>query len=173
MILREIKDKLCKRCKLKERNFNNVYQFELPWPNMATNLKTQSSSQVNDEFNIGDLYKLIELNKLKFNISDYSISQNTLDNVFINFVKEQTQKKLQMTNMQQNESINSSPKSPKPTQFPLNDSDCLLLDADSSDLIDLSPRSSSTNRMHHLNMNVESSHLENEKVSLYDKTFVL
>jgi hypothetical protein len=39
------------------------------------------------------VYRLIELNKLRFNLADYSLSQNTLDNVFVNFVKEQTANK--------------------------------------------------------------------------------
>ena len=81
-ILNELRGTISVKCKLKERNFNNVYQFELPCPS------------VSDPFSIGDIYRLIELNKLRFSIVDYSLSQNTLDNVFINFVKEQTSKKL-------------------------------------------------------------------------------
>ncbi|RMZ97609.1 ATP-binding cassette sub-family A member 2 isoform X3, partial [Brachionus plicatilis] len=80
MIMNELKKSIDPYCKLKERNFNNVYQFELRTP--------QSES-----YDIGDIYRLIELNKLKFNICDYSLSQNTLDNVFVNFVREQTSKK--------------------------------------------------------------------------------
>lgn len=95
-ILAELKLKISSKCKLKERNFNNVYQFELPCPGP------------NDSFNIGDIYKLIELNKLRFSIVDYSLSQNTLDNVFINFVKEQTNKKLQKDENSQNNGGNSS-----------------------------------------------------------------
>nr|UOU03311.1 ATP-binding cassette subfamily A2 [Brachionus rubens] len=80
MILNELRKKIDPECKLKERNFNNVYQFELRTPVFDSN----------ESFDIGDIYRLIELNKLRFNICDYSLSQNTLDNVFINFVKEQT-----------------------------------------------------------------------------------
>ncbi|CAF0955371.1 unnamed protein product [Brachionus calyciflorus] len=83
-ILYELKTKIHPECKLKERNFNNVYQFELKTP------------QNDSSYDIGDIYRLIELNKLRFNICDYSLSQNTLDNVFINFVKEQTSKKVSL-----------------------------------------------------------------------------
>jgi ABC-type multidrug transport system ATPase subunit len=82
-ILSELREKISNKCRLKERNFNNVYQFELPCAGPA------------DPFSIGDIYKLIEMNKLRFSIVDYSLTQNTLDNVFINFVKEQTNRKLQ------------------------------------------------------------------------------
>nr|QNH67857.1 ATP-binding cassette transporter subfamily A member 2 [Brachionus rotundiformis] len=80
MILKELKENIDPYCKLKERNFNNVYQFELRTPE-------------SESYDIGNIYRIIELNKLKFNICDYSLSQNTLDNVFINFVREQTLKK--------------------------------------------------------------------------------
>nr|APD26542.1 ATP-binding cassette transporter subfamily A member 2 protein [Brachionus koreanus] len=80
MIMRELRKNIDPYCKLRERNFNNVYQFELRTPE-------------SESYDIGDIYRLIELNKLKFNICDYSLSQNTLDNVFVNFVREQTSKK--------------------------------------------------------------------------------
>jgi hypothetical protein len=80
-ILLALKENISPECKLKKRHFNNIYQFELPY----------SHSSVN--FDIGSVYRLIELNKLRFNLADYSLSQNTLDNVFVNFVKEQTANK--------------------------------------------------------------------------------
>jgi ABC-type multidrug transport system ATPase subunit len=78
-ILTALKENICAECKLKKRHFNNIYQFELPYSHSCKN------------FDIGSIYRLIELNKLRFNLVDYSLSQNTLDNVFVNFVKEQTQ----------------------------------------------------------------------------------
>ena len=78
-ILTALKENICAECKLKKRHFNNIYQFELPYSHSSKN------------FDIGSIYRLIELNKLRFNLVDYSLSQNTLDNVFVNFVKEQTQ----------------------------------------------------------------------------------
>lgn len=117
-ILNELKTNISSKCKLKERHFNNVYQFELPCPNPLVVSSSPTKNRINPqasesppgspasssssstttttttvEFNIGDVYRLIELNKLRFNIADYSLSQNTLDNVFINFVKEQTKKR--------------------------------------------------------------------------------
>lgn len=93
-ILDELQTNISAKCKLKERHFNNVYQFELPCPNpLVVDSKPEAASTTTMEFNIGDVYRLIELNKLRFNIADYSLSQNTLDNVFINFVKEQTKKR--------------------------------------------------------------------------------
>lgn len=96
-ILEALQANISSKCKLKERHFNNVYQFELPCPNplvaTTTTATTTTTASPNVEFNIGDVYRLIELNKLRFNIADYSLSQNTLDNVFINFVKEQTKKR--------------------------------------------------------------------------------
>ena len=89
LILSEMQQKISSKCKLKERHFNNVFQFELPYP--------KQGSEASFDFCIGDIYRLIELNKLRFNIADYSLSQNTLDNVFINFVKEQTSKKRKTT----------------------------------------------------------------------------
>lgn len=85
MILNQLRKHIDPYCKLKERNFNNVYQFELRTPE-------------SESYDIGDIYRLIELNKLKFNICDYSLSQNTLDNVFVNFVREQTSKKEELIN---------------------------------------------------------------------------
>ena len=104
LILKELKEKISVKCNLKERHFNNVFQFELPCPVISS--VTDSRSNKNDYFNIGDVYRLIELNKLRFSIADYSLSQNTLDNVFINFIREQTtSKKNQKTS---NNSNNSS-----------------------------------------------------------------
>ena len=78
IINNELIQNISTKCKLKERHFNNVYQFEIPY---------------SENVCLGDIYKLIEPNKLKFNIIDYSLTQNTLDNVFINFIKEHTDKR--------------------------------------------------------------------------------
>lgn len=165
LILGELQENISTQCKLKERHFNNVYQFELPCPNLDTTIKTDN------EFNIGDIYRLIELNKLKFNIADYSLSQNTLDNVFINFVKEQTKKRKRQQktgnslddieddeqNYSSDESDNefefkkntstgagssrqlrsgNKHQSSQEIQFPIHDTDDLLIDLDDN-LIDL------------------------------------
>jgi ABC-type multidrug transport system ATPase subunit len=138
LILKELKVKISHECKLKERNFNNVYQFELPSPN--------------NSFSIGDVYRLVELNKLKFSIIDYSLSQNTLDNVFINFVKEQIAAESSKTvqnldeneSQQQKSSISDNRKAFKnkkssDLQFPIHDEtdDLLLsLENDSDDYND-------------------------------------
>ena len=110
LILSELREKICVKCKLMERHFNNVFQFALPYPKK---LKMQHDNDIsasldetsNDDFCIGDIYKLIELNKLRFNIADYSLSQNTLDNVFINFVKEQTSKKVKPRQRDDNQEL--------------------------------------------------------------------
>ena len=93
LILNELREKICVKCQLLERHFNNVFQFTLPYPKKSTMLNDEKKNDNDDDFCIGDIYRLIELNKLRFNIADYSLSQNTLDNVFINFVKEQTSMK--------------------------------------------------------------------------------
>ena len=80
IIYNELVQNISKNCKLKERHFNNVYQFEIP-------------CLYNENACLGEIYRMIELNKLRFNIIDYSLTQNTLDNVFINFIKEHTDKK--------------------------------------------------------------------------------
>jgi ABC-type multidrug transport system ATPase subunit len=80
IINNELIQNISSKCRLKERHFNNVYQFEIPY---------------GENVCLGEIYRLIELNKLKFNIIDYSLTQNTLDNVFINFIKEHTDKRKQ------------------------------------------------------------------------------
>lgn len=82
LILKELQEKITTKCKLKERSFNNVFQFNLP--HATTPVEPNNNSE---NLKIGNVYKLIEQNKLRFSIVDYSLSQNTLDNVFINFVK--------------------------------------------------------------------------------------
>ena len=139
LILSQLKEKICPKCKLKDRHFNNVFQFELPYPkknNGTPNLESNAA----DEFCIGDIYRLIELNKLRFNISDYSLSQNTLDNVFINFVKEQTSQKkkiqcpLNKTARDDDsdddliEEVNDKPTANATIQFPIHDTTNLLID---------------------------------------------
>lgn len=179
-ILKELKDKISINCRLKERHFNNVYQFELPCPNSNTayepNTTGASCVSLNadlNDFNIGDVYRLIELNKLKFNIADYSLSQNTLDNVFINFVKEQTNKKKQQQQLQKSGALDNDPqdyssgddsdnehsgnssrssahgthKSRKEVHFPIQDTDDLLIDFDDN-LIDLDSRQLSLSDNH-------------------------
>ena len=162
LILNEMQEKICAKCKLKERHFNNVFQFELPYPQKC---KSSSGSSPNsssnkhqaklvnvkdDDFCIGDIYRLIELNKLRFNIADYSLSQNTLDNVFINFVKEQTTKKRSPRSTTEHsddeesddelldQSLQPANRSPKSSpqesniQFPIHDTDLLIDTQDSS-----------------------------------------
>ena len=141
-ILAALKENICSDCKLKKRHFNNIYQFELPYSHTTRN------------FDIGDVYRLIELNKLRFNLVDYSLSQNTLDNVFVNFVKEQTKsatKKSKSSTVEDDDDDlidqnyvdhdnddddeKTDQKSPKRNiQCPIHDNDDLLLDLnDSSD----------------------------------------
>ena len=171
LILAEIKSKICSKCKLKERHFNNVFQFELPYPHKSLDSKLSENS-ADEMFNIGDIYRLIELNKLRFNIVDYSLSQNTLDNVFINFVKEQTSKALKkrqanrdQDEMDEEDNCNASddsddellnddlsPKSAKSVniQFPIHDTDDLVdiqdnyLDAASSSTLSSANANSSS-----------------------------
>jgi ABC-type proline/glycine betaine transport system ATPase subunit len=151
LILKELKQKISPNCSLKERHFNNVYQFEIPSPytqNFSTADKAAPATAI-VKFNIGDIYRLIELNKLKFNLVDYSLTQNTLDNVFINFIKEQTNKKKnnrsnrtdtsssdsnddvnndESTSGTGNGVLNKSFKQKSNIQFPIDDNDELLLD---------------------------------------------
>lgn len=157
LIFNELKEKICNKCKLKKRHFNNVYQFELPYPN------SHNPEDKDLNFNIGDIYKLIESNKLRFNIADYSLSQSTLDNVFINFIKEQTSKG-KGTNSQdpndddenddsdhtdnddKNHKINPQKRNKSAdkfndVQFPIHDSDDLLID---TNIIESSPLKSVT-----------------------------
>ncbi len=82
LIYYELKNQICKDCKIKERNFISIFQFEFPSHSRANNF---------EKLNIGQIYRLIEMNKSRFNIVDYSLTQNNLDNVFINFVKEHKQ----------------------------------------------------------------------------------
>ena len=173
LILNEIKEKICGKCKLKERHFNNVFQFELPYPakclpkNNNSNRNSKLLNLKDDDFCIGDIYRLIELNKLRFNIADYSLSQNTLDNVFINFVKEQTSKK-RPNNINKNSdedssddelidqhtlTANTSNRSNRPSpkslydsniQFPIHDTDLLIDTHDNS--CDLTGANSNSSR---------------------------
>nr|QUF59426.1 ATP-binding cassette transporter Abca2 [Brachionus angularis] len=166
LILEELRDKINSKCKLKERNFNNVYQFELPSPNMNEN-----------KFNIGDIYRLIELNKLRFNIADYSLSQNTLDNVFINFIKEHTSKKLKNQNIDEEfnnlsesdeeeaENARSSRKKSQQFQFPIHDTDDLLIDVVDNSLINFETDDLITDKIVFKNKNKT---LENHDVSILE-----
>lgn len=157
LILNELKEKINSQCKLKERHFNNVYQFELPSPESF-----ELSNSLSYSFNIGDIYRLIELNKLRFNVADYSLSQNTLDNVFINFVKEQTSKKRKnkCSNVDDDENLNCDSSEDEEIeslrnlknvqkrhsaqiQFPIHDTDDILIDAVDDNLIDFESLSSS------------------------------
>ena len=127
LILNELKKKISAKCELKNRNFNNVFQYELP----CTNKDESDLVEINPEFNIGDIYRLIELNKLRFNIVDYSLSQNTLDNVFINFVRDQTKNKINRLEEHNEDECDikkiCSPKNHK-FKFPIHDNDDQLLD---------------------------------------------
>lgn len=123
MIMNELKKNIDPYCKLKERNFNNVYQFELRTPE-------------SESYDIGDIYRLIELNKLKFNICDYSLSQNTLDNVFINFVREQTSKKEEIFDDSEEEIENRRCSKKYFNDEIINLTDDVLIDDISDNLID-------------------------------------
>ena len=91
MLLSELHTNISLECKLKERHFDNIYQFELPI--FSRNDLIKRTKEQNGIFDLGSIYELIETNKLRFNICDYSLSQNTLDNVFVNFVKEHVTQK--------------------------------------------------------------------------------
>jgi ATP-binding cassette subfamily A (ABC1) protein 2 len=130
LILNELRKNVSPDCKLKEQHFNNVFQFEL---NHDTKL---GKNVFTKQINIGDIYKLIELNKLKFSIVDYSLSENTLDNVFINFVRKQTDEKDQSN--EANECGNKRTKYNLKYNFPIHDNDDQLIDlTPDSDLIQL------------------------------------
>ena len=88
LILAELRHRISRSCQLKERHFNNVYQYELPYPSPSEpdNGAATATAGGGERFRIGDVYCLVESNKIRFSIVDYSLSQNTLD-VFINFVK--------------------------------------------------------------------------------------
>ena len=92
MILYELQTNISSECKLKERHFDNIYQFELPI--FSSNDFIKRTKEQNGIFDLGSIYELIDTNKLRFNICDYSLSQNTLDNVFVNFVKEHITQKI-------------------------------------------------------------------------------
>ena len=90
LILAELRHRISRSCQLKERHFNNVYQYELPYPSPSepeNGGAAAAATAGGERFRIGDVYRLVESNKIRFSIVDYSLSQNTLDNVFINFVK--------------------------------------------------------------------------------------
>jgi ABC-type multidrug transport system ATPase subunit len=77
MIYALLKANISTECKMKGHGFNSILQFELP-----------SFVNHHRKLDIGNVYRLIETNKFKFNIFDYSITQNNLDSVFVNFVKD-------------------------------------------------------------------------------------
>ncbi len=146
LILDKLRQKINARCQLKERNFNNVFQFDLPYPTVSTKEKSSDCSHPRLGglgFNIGCVYKLIELNKLRFNVTDYSLSQNTLDNVFIKFVKEHTsQKKIMDENERRADVLNCLMEDDemlvrkRAVHFPINDNDEQLIDLNDDNFID-------------------------------------
>ena len=138
LILNELRLKISGRCQLKERHFNNVFQFDLPYPTLST-VEQFSEARVSRlggfNYNIGSVYRLIELNKLRFNVADYSLSQNTLDNVFINFVKEHTSQQTGQLGCLIDEV--GSPSRKRNVQFPIHDHDEQLIDLNDDNFIDL------------------------------------
>uniref|UniRef100_A0A2C9L2Z3 ABCA1-4-like C-terminal R2 regulatory domain-containing protein n=1 Tax=Biomphalaria glabrata TaxID=6526 RepID=A0A2C9L2Z3_BIOGL len=59
--------------KLREKH-HNMLQYQLPTDNLS----------------LSRLFEAMELAKRDFHVEDYSVSQTTLDQVFINFAKKQT-----------------------------------------------------------------------------------
>jgi ABC-type multidrug transport system ATPase subunit len=75
-ILFELRSQISADCRLRDNYSHSILQFELP------------SNANNQKLDIGSVYRLVEINKFKFNIHGYSIAQNNLDNAFVNFVQE-------------------------------------------------------------------------------------
>ncbi len=149
LILNELRLKVSGKCQLKERHFNNVFQFELPYPTLST-IEQFSEARVSRlggfNYNIGSIYRLIELNKLRFNVVDYSLSQNTLDKVFINFVKEHTSQQKELDELRREEgglgrqaaglTDESTTGRRSSVQFPIHDNDDQLIDLNEENFID-------------------------------------
>ena len=116
LILSELKNKITSNCTLKERQFNNIFHFDLPYSDET------NASQF--RFDVGNVYRLVECNKLRFNILDYSLSQNSLDNLFIKFINKQTEADRQKYASDESNDIKrniSNFKARKNSLFPIHD----------------------------------------------------